>query len=85
MAVLTKHEMELTKDELLEAIEQKNEEIKALKTDIKKLEKYKQYDEMADESKAIMDSFVRAGFSEEQAFKIFLTVIANSLKPRPLF
>ena len=85
MAVLTKHEMELTKDELLEAIEQKNEEIEVLNNEIKRLEEYKKYDEMANESKVIMDSFVRAGFSEEQAFKIFLTVIANSLKPRPLF
>lgn len=59
-----------TKNELLEEIEQKNEEIEVLKSDIEKLEKYRKYDEMADEIKAINDSFVRAGFAEQQAFEL---------------
>ena len=59
-----------TKNELLEEIEQKNEEIEVLKSDIEKLEKYRKYDEMADEIKAINDSFVRGGFTEQQAFEL---------------
>lgn len=59
-----------TKNELLEEIEQKNEEIEVLKADIEKLEKYRKYDEMADEIKAINDSFVRSCFTEQQAFEL---------------
>lgn len=59
-----------TKNELLEEIEQKNEEIEVLKADIEKLEKYRKYDEMADEVKAINDSFFRSGFTEQQAFEL---------------
>lgn len=59
-----------TKNELLEEIKQKNKEIEALKADIEKLEKYRKYDEMADEVKAINDSFIRSGFTEQQAFEL---------------
>lgn len=51
-----------TKNELLEEIDQKNEEIEVLKADIEKLEKYRKYDEMADEVKAINDSFYSQRF-----------------------
>lgn len=59
-----------TKNESLEEIEQKNGEIEVLKADIEKLEKYRKYDEMADEVKAINDSFARSGFTEQQAFEL---------------
>ncbi len=59
-----------TKNELLEEIEQKNGEIEVLKSDIEKLEKYRKYDEIAGEVKAINDSFVRSGFTEQQAFEL---------------
>ncbi len=59
-----------TKNELLEEIEQKNEEIEVLKVDIEKLEKYRKYDEIAEEVKTINDSFVRSGFTEQQAFEL---------------
>lgn len=59
-----------TKNELLEEIEQKNGEIEELKADIEKLKKYRKYDEMADGVKAINDSFVRNGFTEQQAFEL---------------
>ena len=55
---------------MLEEIEQKNKEIEVLKADIEKLEKYRKYDEMADEVKAINDSFVCSGFTEQQAFEL---------------
>lgn len=65
-----------TKNELLEEIERKNGEIEVLKADIEKLEKYRKYDEMAGEIKAINDSFVRSGFTEQQAFELTRDVVA---------
>lgn len=71
-----------TKNELLEEIERKNEEIEVLKADVEKLEKYRKYDEMADEIKAINDSFVRSGFTEQQAFELTRgTVTAAAGRP----
>lgn len=55
-------------------IRKKASEIDALKKEIEKLEKYKQYDEATAESKAVMDSFVRSGFTEEQAFDMVKTM-----------
>lgn len=74
-----------TRNELLEEIEQKNEEIEVLKADIEKLEKYKKYDEMADEVKAINDSFVRSGFSEEQAFQMVSGMMIAQIGKPTLF
>ena len=59
-----------TKAELLEEIEQKNEEIKVLEKEVKNLEKYKQYEDMANELKAIHSAFVNSGFDDDQAFEL---------------
>lgn len=64
-----------TKNELLEEIEQKNTEIAELNEEIKKFDKYKQYDESADELRALFDSFVRTGFSDDQAFALLQTIM----------
>lgn len=74
-----------TKNELLEEIEQKNGEIEVLKTDIEKLEKYRKYDEMADEIKAINDSFVRSGFTEQQAFELTRGAVTAAVGRPTLF
>lgn len=74
-----------TKNELLEEIEQKNDEIEVLKADIEKLEKYRKYDEMADEVKAINDSFVRSGFTEQQAFELTKGAVTASVGRPTLF
>lgn len=74
-----------TKNELLEEIEQKNEEIEVLKADIEKLEKYRKYDEMADEVKAINDSFVRSGFTEQQAFQMTSGMLVAQMGKPTLF
>lgn len=74
-----------TKNELLEEIEQKNGEIEALKSDIEKLEKYRKYDEMADEVKAINDSFVRSGFTEQQAFELTRGAVTAAVGRPTLF
>ena len=59
-----------TKNELMEEIKQKNEEIRVLDEEVKRLEKYKTYDQTAEEIKLLMDSYIRAGFSKEQAFTL---------------
>lgn len=74
-----------TKNELLEEIEQKNEEIEVLKADIEKLEKYRKYDEMADEIKAINDSFARSGFAEQRAFELTKSALKASAGRPTLF
>lgn len=74
-----------TKNELLEEIEQKNGEIEVLKSDIEKLEKYRKYDEMAGEIKAINDSFVRSGFTEQQAFELTRGAVTAAVGRPTLF
>ena len=73
-----------TKQELLDEIEQKNEEIKALKEEAERLEKYKKYDDCAVEIRAIYQSFVDSGFDEEQAFQI-LTITLNNQTKKTIF
>lgn len=74
-----------TKNELLEEIEQKNEEIEELKADIEKLEKYRKYDEMEDDVKAINDSFIRSGFTEQQAFELTRGAVTAAVGRPTLF
>ena len=64
-----------TKQELMEEIEAKNAEIQELKEDINRLDRYKAYDKMADETAAMRDCFVNAGFSKTEAFTLILEAI----------
>ena len=65
---------------ILKAIEEKQKEIDDLHKELARLEKYKQYDETADEFKAIHTSFMNAGFSDEQAFALIQSIIGNICK-----
>lgn len=65
---------------MLEEIKQKNEEIEVLKDDVDKLEKYIKYDEMSGVLKAINDSFVRSGFTEQQAFELMICSLIEAYK-----
>lgn len=47
---------------------------------IDNLEKYSKYDEYASELKAMYDSFVNAGFSEQQAFILLTTAMDNAFR-----
>lgn len=63
-----------TKNELMAEIEE-------LKKGLAKLKKYEQYAESAEDIKAIYNSFVDAGFTEDQAFTlvcIFAKGVASS-------
>lgn len=69
-----------TKNELMEEIEKKNEEIRSLEEEAKRLEKYKTYDNSAEELKGVMDSYIRVGFSEEQAFTLVQLLMSVKLR-----
>lgn len=69
--------MKKTKAMLEEELEQKRDEIEELKKELVKVEKYKQYDDMAGEIKAIYDSFVNAGFNKDQAYEILIILLQN--------
>ena len=70
----------MTREDLYNDINQKRKEIEALKERIEKLAKYEKYDESAAECYAMKDSFVRAGFTEEQAFTILLACFKAQFK-----
>lgn len=72
----------MTKAELIEEIEQKNSEIEKLEDEIERLEKRSNYKENADELKALYDSYVEAGFEENQAFMLVHTLLSNMTKPK---
>lgn len=59
-----------TKAQLIEELKEATEKATALEKEIKDLEKYKQYDDAANEIHAIYDSFKRAGFSDEQSYDL---------------
>lgn len=65
----------MTKAELLEEIEIANDHIHQMETQLKNLEKYKQYEDMANEMKALHTAFMNSGFSDEQAFDMVKMLI----------
>lgn len=67
-----------TKRELLEEIEQKNAEIKALKEELNKTERYDIYLAGAKEVRGMVDAYIEAGFTEEQAFELIKMFLSNS-------
>lgn len=69
-----------TKTMLLEEIEAKNEEIKALKEEVKRVERYKQYEESANEIAALRDSFINAGFTKTEANNLLIVTLTNAMK-----
>jgi hypothetical protein len=69
-----------TKNELLKEIEAKNDEIQELKNEVKKLERFKQYEDMTDEMAALRDSFVNSGFSKSEAFELVKMLMSSTMK-----
>lgn len=64
---------ELTAEEmLLQEIEEKEQELASLRKEIKNLERYKGYEDIANEVKAMHDAFMNSGFSDEQAFDLLV-------------
>lgn len=69
-----------TKAELMEEVKAKNDEIKALKAEIEKLDRYKVYVDTADELAAMRDAFVKAGFTKAEAFSMTKEMTMTMLK-----
>lgn len=57
-------------------------EIDELKKELARLKKYEQYAESAEDTKAIYDSFVDAGFTEDQAFTLLCIFVKSAVSPR---
>lgn len=70
---------EISKESLMREINEKVNEIDILKQEIERLDKEHQYDEGASEIKALMDSFIRAGFAEGQAFHMVMNMLTTML------
>ena len=70
----------LTKAELLQELENTRKHAENLKKQVEALERYKKYEEGADEVKALHDSYVNAGFTEEQAFQLTMTAYNGVIK-----
>jgi hypothetical protein len=71
-----------TKAELMDEIKAKNDEIKNLKKEIEKLDRYKVYEEAANELAAIRESYINAGFDKAEAFelsKMMMQLAASTL------
>ena len=66
--------------ELLQQITEKNSEILKLKNEIEKLEKYKAYENAANELKAVHDCFVNEGFTQKQSFELLKVVMKGATK-----
>lgn len=73
-----------TKAELMEEINVRNKEIEKLNEEIKKLERYKVYQDSADELAAVRLSYIKAGFSEAEAFELTKMMIQMA-SVSPLF
>ena len=67
-----------TKQELLNLIKDKEKEIVVLKEQAKKADMYAQFDESARDIRALYDSLVGVGFSDDQAFAFVNTAMANA-------
>lgn len=67
-----------TKTELMEEIENKNKEIKDLKKEIEKLDRYRVYEDSANEIAAARDAFVKAGFTKAEAFELTKGILNNA-------
>ena len=63
-----------TKADLEKELEAIKESKAELEKELKNLEKYKQYEEMADELKAMHTAFMNAGFSNTQAYDMVKTM-----------
>ena len=65
----------MTKDEMIKEIEFARNHIQEMENRIKNLERYKQYEDMADELKAVHTALMNSGFTNEQAFEMLKTTI----------
>lgn len=66
--------------QVAELYKKQTEEMKALEEQREEALKTEKYDEMAIELRNMYDSYIKAGFTEEQAWKLTEIVVTNSTK-----
>ena len=66
--------------QVAELYKKQTEEMKALEEQREEALKAEKYDEMAVELRNMYDSYIKAGFTEEQAWKLTEIVVTNSTK-----
>lgn len=66
-----------TKEQLIEELEAAKNNIYELKKQLDNLERYKQYEDCADEIKAIHTAFMNSGFTNDQAFDLIKTAMQS--------
>jgi uncharacterized membrane-anchored protein YhcB (DUF1043 family) len=69
-----------TKQELMDEMKHKEEELEAARKKLARYETYKQFDEGAEMVKALYDSYISAGFTAEQAFSLVETSIKTAFQ-----
>lgn len=70
---------ELT-EQVIELTNKQIEEMKALETERKKALEEEKYEEGAASVKSVYDAYIKAGFTEEQAWKLLAISMKNALK-----
>ena len=73
----------MTKAQMIEEIENARGHIYKMESQLKNLERYKQYEDAADELKALHTAFMNSGFTNEQAFDLLKTM-TQSMMPAAL-
>lgn len=70
---------ELT-EQVIELNNKQTEEMKALEMEREKALEEEKYDEASASVKGIYDSFIKAGFTEEQAWELLTIMMENAFK-----
>ena len=66
--------------QVAELYKKQTEEMKALEEQREEALKAEKFDEMAVELRNMYDSYIKAGFTEEQAWKLTEIIVTNSTK-----
>ena len=64
---------------------QLEQEIKDLKSQLDSVSKDEQNDKAAQELRSAYTSYIRAGFTEEQAWTLVITIVSNCTQNRSIF
>lgn len=64
---------------------QLEQEIKDLKSQLESVSKDEQNDKAAQELRSAYESYIRAGFTDEQAWTLVITLVSNATQKRSIF
>ena len=64
---------------------QLEQEIKDLKGQLDSVSKDEQNDKIAQELRSVYESYIRAGFTEEQAWTLVINIVSNCTQNRSIF